>query len=73
METLIIKPQIVNNQYWFTLPNDLEEQELEFVLKIHYKPKKEEQKKEFWFLNLKGIDINNHSFRREDMYDDWGR
>lgn len=73
METLIIKPQIINNQYLFTLPEDLEEQELEFVLKIHYRPKKQEPKKELWFLDLKGIDFSNNSFRREDMYDDWGR
>lgn len=73
METLIIKPEIINNQYLFTLPDDIEETELEFVLKFHYKPKKQEPKKELWFLDLKGIDLSNNSFNREDMYDDWGR
>jgi len=73
MDTLIITPQIVNNQYLFTLPEDLEETELEFVLKIHYKPKKLEPKKELWFLDLKGIDFSNQTFSREEMYDDLGR
>jgi len=70
MEALIIEPQIVNNQYWFTLPNDLEEKDLEFQLKIHYKPQKKEPKKEFWFPDFQRIDLSNETFRREDMYDD---
>jgi len=73
MDTLIITPQIVNNQYLFTLPEDLEETELEFVLKIHYKPKKQEPKKELWFPDLGRIDLSNQTFSREEMYDDLGR
>ena len=45
MEKIIIKPIKVKNQYLFTLPDNLEKLELEFVLKIHYKPEKHEQKK----------------------------
>jgi hypothetical protein len=73
METLIIKPQISNNQYWFTIPENLEEQDLEFVLKIHYKPQKQAQPKELWFMDFQTVDLNSETFRREDMYDDWGR
>lgn len=73
METLILKPQIVNNQYLFTLPNDLEEQDLEFILKVHYKPKIKEEKKEFWFPDFQRIDLSNETFSRADMYDDSGR
>jgi len=35
--------------------------------------KPENKKKELWFLDLKGTNINHETFRREDMYDDWGR
>jgi len=73
MQTIIIKPEIVNNQYLFTLPEDLEEQELEFVLKIHYSPKKQDPPKELWFMDLKRIDLSNETFSRDEMYDDWGR
>jgi len=73
MRTLIIKPEIVNNQYRFTLPDDLEEQELEFVLKIHYIPKKREQKNELWFPDFERIDLSKETFSREEIYDDWGR
>jgi len=34
METVIIKPQIENNQYLFILPTELSEQVIEFVLKV---------------------------------------
>jgi len=73
METLIIKPEIENNRYLFTLPDDLEEQELEFVLKLHYIPKKEKPKKELWFPDFQRIDLSNETFSRQEMYDEWGR
>ncbi len=74
MDTLVITPKIVDNQYWFTLPDDLEEQDIEFKLIIHYKPKeKKEPKKEFWFPDFDRISLIGETFSREEMYDDWGR
>ena len=75
MNTITITPKLVNNQYIFTLPDELKDQELqlEFILKVIYKPKIDDTKKELWFPDLVRIDLSNKSFRREDMYDDWGR
>lgn len=43
MEKIILEPEIENNKYTFTLPEDLAEQELEFVLKVHYVPKQKKK------------------------------
>jgi hypothetical protein len=59
METMIITPQIINNQYFFTIPDELKEQDIEIRIIIHYKPHKNKLKKSDNISKFAGIFKNS--------------
>ncbi|HAN78894.1 MAG TPA: hypothetical protein DCQ31_14595 [Bacteroidales bacterium] len=84
MKIIELTQQLTGNRIIlnYDLPQEYQNQKIRIIifpindiLPIYSISEKKEPKpeKEFWFMELKGLKSNNNTFRREDLYDEWGR
>ncbi len=84
MEIIELTQQLTDNHILVNmdLPVEYKNQKVKIIilpfndvypLKLVEKIQKKKKKKELIFMNIKGGNLENETFSREEMYDDWGR